>query len=40
MMIPVVVAPAWGTKILPSRYLMPVAVAGNVAGWLDHRLGT
>ena len=31
MMIPVVVAAAWGMKSLPSRFLMPVAIAGNIA---------
>lgn len=34
MMIPVVVAAAWGMKSLPSRFLMPVAIAGNIAGLL------
>jgi di/tricarboxylate transporter len=34
MMIPVVVAAAWGMKSLPSKFLMPVAIAGNIAGLL------
>lgn len=34
MMIPVVVAAAWGLKSVPSKFLLPVAIAANVAGAL------
>lgn len=34
MMIPVVVAAAWGLKSVPSKYLLPVAIAANIAGAL------
>jgi di/tricarboxylate transporter len=34
MMIPVVVAAAWGLKSVPSKFLLPVAIAANIAGAL------
>lgn len=34
MMIPVVVAAAWGMKSVPSKFLLPVALAANIAGAL------
>ena len=34
IMIPVVVAAAWGMKSVPSKFLLPVAIAANVAGAL------
>jgi di/tricarboxylate transporter len=34
MMVPVIVAAAWGMKSLPSKYLMPVAMTANIAGLL------
>ena len=34
MMIPVVVAAAWSMKSVPSKFLLPVAIAANIAGAL------
>jgi di/tricarboxylate transporter len=34
MMLPVVVAAAWGMKRVPSKFLLPVAIIANVAGIL------
>jgi di/tricarboxylate transporter len=34
MMLPIVVAAAWGMKRVPSKFLLPVAIMANVAGIL------